>query len=398
MQRILSLTRGIVRIEINCRYPERFINICAANEISFWNLEQIDSGALRVFITAAGFRQLRALSSEHGFAVMQIKKSGAPVIMRRLRRRYILVAGLVFILLATRITSLFVWDIRLTGNERVSRAVIMESLKTLGFSHGTFGWAVDSELLGEQMKLLVPELSWFAVNIRGSRADVMVRERIPAPEVIDLSVPAMVMARKSGIITKISVLEGRPLVSVGQTVEMGETLVTGVLDSTSGRVRTVHAMAEIEARTWYELSARMTVEATVKRFVGERKVKNSLVFGEKRINFFVNSSIPWLNYDKIVVEKHVHLPMGVSLPITLVSERYERYDPIVTEQSRERVEQTLKYGLEQRLRAEIGDGDVLAIGWDVREADGVMTVTLFSECLEQIAVSRPLAAFEEILG
>ncbi|MDR0905934.1 MAG: sporulation protein YqfD [Oscillospiraceae bacterium] len=390
MQRALNLARGVVRVQVICRYPERFINLCASNDIGFWGMEQLDTGELRAFFTGADFRTLRELSGRNGFEVTRIKKSGAPVLMKKLRKRYILVAGLLFTILVTRMTSLFVWDIRVAGNETVPRTEIMENLKALGFTYGTFGMSVHSEQLSEEMKLRIPELSWLAVNIRGSRADVLVRERIPKPEIPDRKTPAMVIAKKSGVITKMSVLEGAPQVKTGATVEAGELLVSGILDSRARGQRFVHAMAEVEARTWYELSAQMPVETVVKRYTGERKSKNAIIFAGKRINFFLNSSISWSNYDKIISERNAALPMGVSLPITLVRETYNRYEPITTEQSRERAELTLKQGLELRLRDAIGDGTVSAVAWDASETNGVITVTLFAECVEQIAVSVPI--------
>ena len=37
--------------------------------------------------------------------------------------------------------------------------------------------------------LEIPELSWAAVNVSGCRADVQVRERRPAPELLDRKTP-----------------------------------------------------------------------------------------------------------------------------------------------------------------------------------------------------------------
>ena len=399
-QRALNLIRGVVRVEVLCRYPERFINLCAANDISFWGMKQLDTGELHAFFMVADFRRLRELSSRNGFEVTRIMRRGAPVLVKRLRRRQVLVAGLVFMVLATWVTSLFVWDIRVSGNETVPRAVIMENLKSLGFTYGTLGFGVQSEQISEEMKLLVPELSWLAINIRGARAYVLVRERTPKPEVVNRKIPAMVVAAKSGIITRMSVLEGRPLVKIGATVEAGEILVSGIMEprinkqTANDPPRLTHALAEIEARTWYELSAQMPIETIVKRFTGERKRKSTLILAGKRINFYFNSSISWSNYDKIISEETLQLPMGGSLPITLVTERYERYEPITTEQSRERVTQTLKQGLEQRLRDSVGEGSVNAISWATWESNGIMYVTLYAECLEQIAVSRPFTEGE----
>ena len=61
---------------------------------------------------------------------------------------------------------------------------------------------IKSEAISNDMLLKIPELSWIAVNISGSHADILVRERIPKPLIVDENAPTMVYAVKSGIITK----------------------------------------------------------------------------------------------------------------------------------------------------------------------------------------------------
>ncbi|MDR0838125.1 MAG: sporulation protein YqfD [Oscillospiraceae bacterium] len=393
-QRAINLARGVVRVEVMCRYPERFINLCASNNIEFWGMERADTGEVRAYFHTGGFKRLRELSAKHGFEVTRISRAGAPSLFGKLRKRYVLIAGVLLFVLATRALSLFVWDIRVLGNENVPSSLILENLKSLGFSYGTFGPGVKSEQLANKLILALPELSWFAVNISGCRADVLVRERTPRPEIIDVDAPAMVRAAKSGVITKISVLEGASAVTVGDTVQTGDLLVSGILDTRRGARRTAHALAEIEARTWYELSAEMTVETVVKRFTGEKKRRHSIIIAGKKINLYFNSSISWSDYDKIITEKFPPLPGGASLPIKLVTESFDKYEPVTTEQSRERVERTLREGLTARLREAVGDGEVRAVSWDVFEKNGVITVTLNAECSEQIAVSAPFTAQE----
>jgi similar to stage IV sporulation protein len=394
VQRVLNLLHGVARVEIVCRYPERLLNLCASNDIELWGIkrrgEESDRDGVEIlaYMRVSGFRRLRTLSAEHGFEIKRVTRRGAPMAIRRLRKRYVLVAGLALCALMTRALSLFVWDIRVLGNERTPTRVIMEALRELGFSYGAFGPGVRSEELANELILKIPELSWFAVNIRGSRADVLVRERVPKPEIVYSDSPAMVTASKSGLITKISVLEGIALVKPGDTVERGEMLVTGILGSRASGNRAVHALAEIEARTWYELSAQMPAETTEKRYTGEIKRRRAIIIAGKKINLHFNSRIPWPVYDKMTDRQSPALPGGAALPITLVTESCARYTPVTVKLDTARVEAILKRGLEKRLLAAVGTGRVDAVSWETREERGVVTVTLRAECREQIAKSR----------
>ena len=61
--------------------------------------------------------------------------------------------------------------------------------------------------------------------------------------------PYSVTARKTGIIERMQVYLGAPLVEVGDAVLEGEPLVSGRVESGLGSVRYVHASALVEART-----------------------------------------------------------------------------------------------------------------------------------------------------
>ena len=386
-QRILSLARGIVRVEVTCKYPERFLNICAANGVEFWGVTIDETGTVGACLRERGFRNLVELSSKHGFEVRHVSKAGAPSMWRTVKKRHVLITGLILALLLTRLMSLFVWEINIYGNKTVPSSEIMRALRLNGFEYGTFGPGVHSEELADKMILAVPELSWFAVNIRGSRAEVFTRERIPPPEIIDVKTPAVVIAAKSGLITKMVVLEGTPLVTVGDTVVKGAVMVSSQRGSRSGNSRNVHALAEIEARTWYDFSAQMPLETTVKDYTGEEKQKHSLIVLRNYINFNLNSGISWADYDKITVEKNLTLPGGVILPVRFITDIYKQYTPYLSKQLRNDAELLLKTRIEARLMSAVGEGSVSAVSWDSLEENGVLTVTLHAECLEQIAVS-----------
>ena len=61
MQKIVNFLRGTVRLELTGAFPERFLNICAAENLPFWQVEQPDEHTLR--ITLAGQDRRRAIEA-----------------------------------------------------------------------------------------------------------------------------------------------------------------------------------------------------------------------------------------------------------------------------------------------------------------------------------------------
>jgi similar to stage IV sporulation protein len=145
--------------------------------------------------------------------------------------------------------SLFVWEIDVYGNEKITTQQILSALEEQNVGIGSFGPSIVSEAISNDLILRIPELAWIAVNVYGSRADILVRERIEKPEIPDMDAPTMVYAVKPGIIVRTSVLQGVSALKPGDTVASGDILISGIMDSISHGKRTEHAMGEIWART-----------------------------------------------------------------------------------------------------------------------------------------------------
>lgn len=396
MKKAVNYVRGTIRVSVECPYPERLVNVCAQNGVEFWDLERVSPTTVHISVHLQGYRKLGSLAERAGFTIRQVKKTGVPFILWKVRKRYVLLAGMILMFLTVWSASLFVWEIEVKGNETVSSQDILAALKELGVGIGAFGPAISSEAISNDMLLKIPRLSWIAVNVSGSHADVLVRERKPKPAILDENAPVMVYAVKSGIIVKMSVLEGARVVKEGDTVQAGDLLVTGIMDSRVHGRRTVHAMAEVTARTWYELSAAMPLNTTVKTHTGEKATRTAVIFAGRRLNFYFNSRIRFENYDKMTTVNTLKLPMGTVLPVTIVTEEYSEYTTRDMRMVPTAAEEILQKGLSERLRRIIGRGTVVKEVFESSMQNGVLTVTLQAECLEQIAAERPFTK-EELL-
>ena len=394
MKKAVNYFRGNVRVLVECPYPERLVNICAQNDIEFWDFGRVSPTEVRVTLHISGYRRLASLATKAGYEIRDVKKTGVPFFLWKLRKRYVLLAGVLLMFLTVWGLSLFVWEITVEGNVNVPTRQILASLRELGVGIGAFGPTVSTEAISNDMLLRLPELAWIAVNVSGSRAQVLVRERVPKPLIPDENAPVMVYAVKSGIITKMNVFEGKHASRPGDTVQAGDLLVTGIMDSLSSGRRTVHAMAEVYARTWYELSAQMALDAAGKTYTGEKQTKTALILAGHRLNLYFNGGISFEHYDKMTTEKSLRLPSGNILPIAIVRERYDEYTPSALRLSLLDAEEILQKDLLSRLTTLLGDGKVVGTDFESSERDGVLTVTLRAECLEQIAAERPFTAEE----
>ncbi|MBR4870445.1 MAG: sporulation protein YqfD [Oscillospiraceae bacterium] len=174
LQKALHLAEGTVTLRVESPYPERFINLCSANGIRFWDLKWISEQAFSLKFTRRDYGRLRRLTGKLECSYRIEKRKGFVFFARRFRRRQVLLAGLAAAFIMTVMGSFFVWDIVVEGNETVGEEEILRALEECGVTYGTFGLGIDSQMLRNRMLLKVPQLSYLAVNVSGCRAYVQV--------------------------------------------------------------------------------------------------------------------------------------------------------------------------------------------------------------------------------
>lgn len=377
--------RGSVWVQVEGAEPPRFLNALAEAGIRFWGAEPDDDFTLRLALRPRDLEAARGLAARCQCTIKTLKLRGAPAVRRRLRHRVALMAGLAVCFALLAASRLFVWEIEVEGNETVSKGEILRALADCGVESGSFWPSWSADTIKNEVILRVPELSWVGVSVDSSRATVRVREREEAPEVTDKDAPYSVMARTTGIIERMQVYLGAPMVQVGDAVLEGETLVSGRVESGLGTVRYVHASAMIEARTYYELTIAAPLEYAVAEESGGH-TRWALVIGGERLNLYAGGSSLQDNCVRVTTEHSMSWPGVFTLPVSLVREDILEYDIIArrvdTDALRSRLEEELSTQLETLLD---GRGEVLSQTFTANEDGELMYVTLRAECLEDIA-------------
>jgi len=384
MLTVVNFFRGYLEVEITGPYPERFLNICSQNGISFWQLERTGADRLTARVRVLEFERLKELAKNALCEVKVISKKGAPFFVLRFRKRYLFIAGFLFFAAALYMSSLRIWDIDIVGNGEVSEERLMSNLEELGVRIGALASSIDPEEIENSMILRIPELRWLTVNIHGSRAIVEVRERTKTPEVVNEKVPCNIVARKAGIISRITVLEGRSQAAVGDTVTEGQLLASGVVDTAAG-ARLVHAMARVEAKTWYTLTAKMPMYINIKEYTGKTSKKYALIASNHRLNLYFDSSIPYARCDNIINRTQLALPGGFVLPITWVAEEFHEYTVTRGQIDAETAVSVLRRSLLDRLEKLAAEGEIIRTDFKLSTKGDIYTMTLTAECLEDIA-------------
>lgn len=386
MEKMMNILRGVVRLEISGTRPASLLNACAAQGIEFWGVEPDGEYCVRMKIHKRDEPAVARLSARTGCTAKSLSNSGGPIFVNKIKRRYALLIGLVVCLCLLMCSSFFIWDIVVVGNESVGKGEILNALEECGVEIGSFWPSFNNVEIRTDMLLLVDGLRWITVNASGSRAIVIVRERVEKPEIVDEDALTNVIATKPGIITDITVHGGAATIKEGDTVMTGDMLVSGIVTGRTFKTRAVHASAKINARTWYELTVAAPLTESEKSYTGEEKTSWALIIGENRINFSLNSGILQLGCDKIIREYKLELDGLFILPVWLEKATYMQYDTTEVELDADILAEALKQELSERLMSELGDdGQVVSTTYTLSKSGGMLYVTLRAECTEDIA-------------
>jgi len=381
MSKFVDRLKGIVRVEIQGVFYESLLNSCALEGVALWELEFKDKYCFTANVYENQMDEFETIAIKSGCEIKTVKHEGGSRNKKFIVRRKYLLAFLLLALLLLFVSSLFIWQIEIHGAEKISHGLILRALADCGVEVGKFRFSFSPDLVRSRMMSLVPEIGWMTVNVSGSRAIVLIEERIEKPEIYKESEASYIIAGNTGIIRELSVLNGRSFVSVGQAVLAGETLVSGVMESLSQEPRTVRARAKIMADTWYEITA---LRPTVTEEKNEEKwsySRFSLILGKKRINFYFSGRNDIDECVKIVHEYNLGADGIFALPVSIVREEI-----IFHQRSTGKCKFDEDAG--QRLLEELGeaiDGEIVSSSFSNTENAGVVYACLRAVCYENIA-------------
>lgn len=387
---VLNFLRGQVLVHIESGCPERVVNLCAGAEVPFWDVRWLSPVELTLRTTRRGLAQVRQAARQVGAAATVRREQGAPLLARRLRRRYVLLAGLLLTVLLVLEGNFTIWDFRVSGNETVPDEVILRALEDYGITIGTRSLDIDQKDMRNHVLLELKDVVWLAVNVKGCVAQVQVVERVRGQAVVEDRL-TNVVARCPGLVTRVEALGGQAMVLPGATVTQGQLLISGAVDLDNGGLRWQRGMGRVWARTWYELTAQVPLAVSEKGAPVSSRTRYALDIGKKRIKFYGKGSTLGADCDKIVRYHPVTLLWGLRLPITVVSETVTSCGgtPVrrPVQEARDEGEALLRDRL-TRLLADTGTAESVRV--DAVEQDGWLTVTLRAECLEEIGREVPL--------
>lgn len=256
-QRLSAFCQGYLVAMVKGARGEELLNRGIAAGIVFWDINKKAPGTILFKIYAHQYARLRPFFFRTGTKGKILRKKGWPFLWKRAWRKKGWLLGMALFLSLLMTLSSFIWFIEVKGVEELDPTRIRSHLAVLGLVPGKPRREIarQRDWFIRELRIRLPEVVWITIRIKGVVAEVEVAEKTLPPPVDER--PGNLVAAKDGLITDLLLVEGTPLVRVGDMVSRGDLLILGEttrvhLDGTVEKKR-VKAAGDVRARVWYEI-------------------------------------------------------------------------------------------------------------------------------------------------
>lgn len=379
---------GYASFEVTGGYPEKFINLSVKNNINLWDLKK-EKGDLSGKIIASDYKFLKKFAEQANSHIELKSKRGLPFITFKYKKRIGFIAGgLIFVAILWTF-SMYVWSIKVAGNDTIPTQEILKTMEELGVSPGSLKYRIDVPMVEQMSMMKLNNVAWMSININGSCVNILIKEKVKTPEIFTEGEPCNIVAREDGQIERLETYRGTPMVTVGDVVTQGQLLVSGVSESADSKNLFLNADGKVFAKT------RKKIRETVK-FVSLKAMDTGKVIKRYRIKTF-GLEIPiglWNktddNYRSEISLNSLKI-FGVELPIKIYTEIWYEQECGEIILTPEEAKLETEKRVNEKENTELDGAQILDKSVDSREENGEYIMEVNFICIENIGKKEQIS-------
>lgn len=225
---ILRFVFGYVKAEVYGFAPERFMNLIIKNDVVIWDVESSEQGY--IFYTGRkNLLKLKPYLQKTNMKLKLIEKYGLPYFFKKHRKRAAFLLGFLLFGTVVYILSLFVWEVKVTGEDKLVAETVLKQIEAEYVSLGTLKAHIDCSKLEEALRRDFDEISWISCELKGTGLTVYLEEGMAPKKTENEITNGDIVASKDALITKMITRQGTPVAKVNDTVKKGDILISGTI-------------------------------------------------------------------------------------------------------------------------------------------------------------------------
>jgi len=377
-----------VRIKVEGRNSEQFINVCLRRKLDLWGLKKYDSG-ITLCMSARSFRKnIRDIARKTGVKVCIIGKGGFFHKVRKYNKRIPLAVYGIIGVLTLMYCSSIIWHINVSGSDGAVREAALFYLEAEGIKTGASIRSIDTKALANDLIINCDGIKWATVSKKGTILNV---ELYDAESFGDgneiITGPRHIIARKDALVKKIVATGGTAVAEENTVVLKGDMLISGFvypIDEIYGtEPRAEVADGEVIGVVRYSAYMPVETEISIYNLSGNRVTSTTFKVFNKKISF--DKGCDFENYDTVINEQRFALDYLHILPITMITTEYVETIETKKMLTESEAVEYAKINAVRLLDNKIpDDASIIKTGGELREYDGVTCYCVWAECEESI--------------
>lgn len=298
-------------IKISGKDVTRFIYNLHKMHINILNIEKTEKEAI-IKVSEEDYKKIKSIKTIY---TIKIVKAYGIAKIKQFIKKYLLF--LIMLLLGTGVfycLTNIVFDIEVIHDNKELRELILNELEKEGISkyHLVVSYNKKEKIKETILKKYHDKIDWLEIERQGTKYEIKVEERKQRSDIVD-DTPRDIVAKKNGIIKKITASSGEIIAKKDQYVKAGDILISGTLHNKENVVGTVKADGSIYAETWYTVTIELPYHYHEEIKTTRKQKILQLTWFSKKINLFNFNKYKNSTYENRHLLKNQYLPISVAI-------------------------------------------------------------------------------------
>ncbi|MFC7060673.1 sporulation protein YqfD [Halobacillus seohaensis] len=247
----ITMVNGFITVRVTGPNIESFMQNCVKEGCYLFNVKYFDEQYVHMSLRLQDWPTFRKLRKSHKCKIKILTTKGFPFAFNRMKKKTAVWIAFFCSLLAVFLLANTLWSIKIDGLDKELEARVESRLISYGIQPGSMTFSMKQPREVQRLLLEdIPDLLWVGVKKQGTSYQLYGVMQTNYDEEEEAQ-PSDIVATKKGLVTKMFISKGRPLVEVNDVVKKGELLATGELKEDSGEY--IESVGEVIAETWYRV-------------------------------------------------------------------------------------------------------------------------------------------------